>query len=139
MGSFFTPPLSLPHLRGDQRTEPGLLLAFRGRGAALDFRLTKGFRNVAGIGGGNSHHYLLCHHRPFLVGEESSPKGHVFPADTSTGPLPSTHLHQRQESVQDVHSQNKRFCRKSKKAGQAPEIFHLGIPLPGTQTIFTLR
>lgn len=48
------------------------------------------------------------------------------------------HLHESQESVQDVNSQNKRFSCKAKEVGQTPEIFHLGIPLSRAQSVFIL-
>lgn len=70
---------------------------------------------------------------------ESPQETCIFPADTTAGPLsPQIYLHKSQESVQNVNSQNKRLSWKPKEVGQAPEIFHLGIPLSGAQGIFIL-
>lgn len=107
--------------------------------ARIVLRFTKEeFRSVASTESVNSQSFLPDHHLSFFV-RHSSQEPCVFPADTKAGPLPPKYLHESQESVQNVDSQNKRFSWKPKEVGQTPKIFHLHIPLSRTQSVFILR
>lgn len=130
--------LSLLHLPGEgyklnRENKPCCYLSLEAKRTVLNFRFTKeDFRNIASIEWVNSHSYILDHSLPLFVRQESSQEANIFPADTIAGSLPPQYLHKSQESVQNVNSQNKRFSCKTKKVGQTPKIFHLGIPLSRT-------
>lgn len=89
----------------------------------------------------NKHSPLLTHNFSPFCYQETSDRTSVLPVTLQQVlfPPPPQYLHESQESVQDVNSQNKRFSCKAKEVGQTPEIFHLGIPLSRAQSVFILH
>lgn len=82
---------------------------------------------------------LLTTFLPFAIRKlQTEPLCSQWHCSRSSSPPPQ-YLHESQESVQDVNSQNKRFSCKAKEVGQTPEIFHLGIPLSRAQSVFILH